>query len=1185
MRVSPSVAVAVCGLVSVMVTLTMRAQERVDFERQIQPILEQACYECHGPSKSRGKLRLHDGALALNGGASGPVIVPGHAADSILVQRILGQGDDDRMPLEKAPLSAEQIALITAWIDQGANWPGAAQTSTSTSGGTPAPQTASAGSATSASPSSTPATAAAAAGAANPGAGAPAGSPVGSAAPHADAAAADAHWAYVKPRRPSVPAATPAPWVRNPIDAFILARLNKEGIEPSGDAPKTTLLRRATLDLIGLPPTPQEIDAFLADTRPDAYERVVDRLLASPHYGEREARPWLDLARYADTNGFDKDNQRQAWAYRDWVIDAFNADMPFDQFTIEQIAGDMLPDATPAQKIATGFHRNTMTNIEGGVDPEEARYEMLVDRVNTTGTVWLGSTIACAQCHNHKYDPFSQKDYYRLMAFFESSAYTRKSAGSDGTHFVEDTLDLATPEQRQRRAAIEKDIATYEAALKKTTPALALAQAEWERGLRQAHARWTPLTPTSAKATGGAELTVNPDASISARGANPELTTYTIEVTAPMAGVTALRIEALPDPELPSGGPGRDPYGHFRMTGLSADVAPAGAPAGARAARASRPVVFRSIRVDDSVGKIQPEALLGRLPRLGELKDAAWTINAMRDETRLPRQAVLILDRPTTFVGGARFTIRLDFLEGTIGQGLGRFRVSATTLAKPETIVSIPAKLRPVLAIPAAQRTKPQADDLAAQFRGTTPRLTRQRDALTAARKALEEMRLPTAMVLRETPTFERPSTYLRQRGAFTSKGALTYAGLPSVLPRMPDSQPVNRLGLAHWLVDESNPLVARVAVNRLWEQVFGRGIVETSEDFGTQGAAPSHPDLLDWLATEFVARKWSQKAMLRLMVTSATYRQHSDIAPALLARDPYNRLLARGPRFRLEAEMIRDVVLGSSGLLSAKLHGPSVFPPQPDGIWNVAANSETWKTSEGEDRYRRGIYTFLRRTAPYPTMTALDATSREYCTVRRVRTDTPLQALALLNDEAYFEAARALALRLLQDDAAGQTVDARLTYGVRLVTARMPDERELARLRAFIARETAYYTAHVDEARLVLTDRPAAISDALDSVSAAADAASSTPAAPAQAASPTRRGAGAARRQAALASASASASSADGAQVREKRAAGAAAAGAAVIAVAPAPPALSDREAVERAVWTLTANVLLNLDEVLTKD
>ena len=978
----------------------------VDYDRDIRPVLEQYCYECHGRSKARARLRLHAPQLILKGGQSGPVVLAGQSGKSELFRRLIEPNDDDRMPLDMDPLPAETIARFRSWIDAGA----------------PMPE--------------------------------------GTAA---DAALIDEHWAYEKPERPAPPALKDPAWVRTPIDAFVLARLEQEGLTPSPDAARTTLLRRVSLDLTGLPPTPEDIDAFLADTSADAYEKVVDRLLASPHYGERWARPWLDLARYADSNGYEKDNRRQIWKFRDWVIDAFNADMPFDRFTVEQIAGDMLPAATEAQKIASGFHRNAMTNEEGGVDPEESRYETLVDRANTTATVWLGSTLACAQCHNHKYDPFSQKDYFRFLSFFASSDYDSRSFG-DGTRFHEPVLDLATPEQEAARRKLQVEIERLEQELKTATPAVREAQAQWEQAMRDAERAWTPLPAATAEASNGVTLKVLPDGSVRASGPNPALTSYTVTGTTQLAGITAVRLEALPDPSLPRGGPGRDAYGHFRITGLRLAAVPA---TGGEPQR----VAIDTLKVDEAASAFEPGVLLGLVPADGvERRRRSWAINAMRDGERLPRQAVLVAGAPFGRADGTRLAFTIDQFEGTIGQGLGRFRLSVTTSPTPLDGADLTPRVRRSLTIPPAERTEAQAEEVAVAFRAVSPTLAPVRDALAAARKALTDLQIPSTLVMTERASFERPSYELRERGSFAAKGERVYAATPEALHPLPDDQPVNRLGLARWLVDEDNPLVARVTVNRIWEQLFGRGLVETSEDFGTQGAAPSHPDLLDWLAAEFMAKGWSQKTLLRSIVLSSAYRQRSDVTPALVDRDPYNRLFARGPRFRMEAEMIRDASLAASGLLSRKMHGPSVFPLQPEGIWNIPFNPDKWVTSEGEDRYRRSLYTFWRRTSPYPSFMTFDATSREYCTVRRVRTNTPLQALTLLNDPAAFDMARALARRM----AGAGEARARAAFGVKLVLSREAGAPELDRLVALFEQEQAHYRERPDEAKQVAGDQAA---------------------------------------------------------------------------------------------------------------
>ncbi len=980
----------------------LRAQEKVDFTTQIAPILKEHCYECHGAEKGRGKLRLHTRELAMKGGSTGPLLEPGNSAGSYIIARLLGEGDEDRMPLDKDPLSDEQIALIKRWIDEGAEWPEEP-------------------------------------------------------APSGDAAASDKgyveHWAYVPPKAPPVPQVSRPDWIRTPIDAFVLARLDREGLKPSPEASRETLLRRVSLDLTGLPPTIEELDAFLHDTSPDAYERAVTRLLDSPHYGERWARLWLDLARYADTNGFEADNARSAWAWRDWVVQAFNDDMPFDQFTIEQLAGDMLPSPTRAQRIATGFHRNSMLNEEGGVDPMESRYEVLVDRVNTTATVWLGSTLACAQCHNHKYDPFSQKEYFQLMAFFATSTYVERPHGA-GTIYREPELDLATPEQEARRAAIQAKLDEAERALKDESPARQQAQAEWEQEQLALATRWTPLQPSHVSATNGVTLRTAEDATVVASGPNPEITVYTVTAPLPARGITGLRLEALLDESLPKGGPGRDPYGHFRITGIDVIT-------GTPTEKPGSTVAIRSGKADGAAYAFDAMALTSAADRTYTRKGQAWAIDAVRDGWRVPHQLVFTFAEPLDLPEGTPLTVRLRHEDGTLGQGLGRFRLSVTTTEEPEQIVAVPARARAWMRIPASERTEQQRAEVTSQFRGHSPLLAEERRVVKELREELGKLAIPTTLVMAETPSFERPSMTLYERGNFTSPGPLVYAATPSALPPMDETMPANRLGLARWLVSRNNPLTARVMVNRIWEALFGRGIVETSEDFGTMSSPPSHPELLDALAVQFMDGGWRIKPLLKSIVLSSTYRQSSNVSPDLLERDPYNTLLARGPRFRIEAEMVRDVALVASGRLSRKMGGPSVFPEQPDGIWDSPYNRARWIESEGEDRYRRSLYTFLKRTAPYPLFTTFDATSREYCTVRRVRTNTPLQALAALNDEGLFELAQALGRRMAEEG--GPTVDDRLTLGFRLVTSRTPTEAERARLRRFFEDARSHYTARHD--------------------------------------------------------------------------------------------------------------------------
>jgi hypothetical protein len=979
----------------------------VDFTRDIQPLLESRCHGCHGPKNPANGLRLDLRAGAMQGGESGPAIIPGNSEQSLIVRRLLGLDGQSRMPKTGDPLTPAQVALIRGWIDQGAHWPDSVATTSA-----------------SAQPGAEPST----------------------------------HWAYRPPARPPLPAVRDAAWVRTPIDRFVLARLEHERLAPSPEAPLEMLVRRVSLDLIGLPPSVREVDEVLTDAARDgtdaAYARLVDRLLASPHYGERWARPWLDLARYADSHGFEKDLPREMWKYRDWVIDALNRDMPFDRFTIEQLAGDMLPHATPEQIVASGFHRNAMTNEEGGIDPEEALYEVLVDRVNTTATVWLGTTLGCAQCHDHKYDPFTQKDYYRLMAFFASIDHQVRTFG-DGTRFFEPVIELPTPEQEARRKTIQAEIDRLNEQMTTATPALERNQTLWEQAMRlTASSDWTALTPASVAATGGVELIAAPDGSVTAAGPNPGETIYTIEAIAPLPRVTAIRVEALPDPSLPKGGPGRDPYGNFQLNGFEVEAAGVN-------------LAFNAIKADDSAGPASVETFFPRtLPRDASAP-RGWRIDASRQETRLPRQIVFTVDRPwaPSSAAAARLRIRLKHQGAAVGQSLGRFRVSVTGSDTPQRVVEIPARLRPVLDVAAADRSDQQRKDLAAFYGTVAESLKPVRDRIADLQKELKALGIPTALVMRERVSNERPSAYVRRRGSFMDKGEQVYAGVPQVLLPFRDDQKPDRLGLARWLVDERNPLTARVAVNRAWEQFFGRGIVETSEDFGTQGAPPSHPELLDWLATELVGGGWRMKALHKLIVMSATYRQSSVVPRALLERDPHNRLLARGSRFRIEAEMVRDVALAASGLLNRTIGGPSVFPPQPDGIWDIPYSNEKWITSEGEGRYRRGLYVFIRRSATYPSLIAFDATSREHCTVRRVRTNTPLQALTTLNDEVFFEAAKALAARVLHETPAPVTHERLAVYGFRLAATRTPARGEIERIVASYTRQLERFRKDPDAA------------------------------------------------------------------------------------------------------------------------
>ena len=750
--------------------------EPVDYARDIKPILEKHCYECHGLDTQESGLRLDTASLAIEGGYSGAAIVPGKSGESLLVKAITGGGDIKPMPYESEPLVAGDIELLRRWIDQGATHPADER-------------------------------------------------PLGQ-------SGTSQHWAFQPIRRPPLPRVKQAGWPRGAMDRFILAKLEAAGFEPSPEADRPTLIRRVMLDLVGLPPTWKDVERFVHDTRPDAYERLVDRLLASPSYGERWGRHWLDVARYADSDGYTVDGPRSIWKYRDWVVEALNRDLPFDRFTIEQLAGDLLPGATRRQMIATGFHRNTLINHEGGTDQEQFRVEAVVDRVNTTGVVFLGLTIGCARCHDHKFDPLTQQDFYRLFAFYNNCD--------------EPQLELPTPRQQQQQARLQGEIAQVD-------KRLAAHDAEWEAALND----WE-------------------------------------------AGLTDDARQKLPDP-----------------------------------------------------------------------------VKAVFDTPPDHRD---VAQRKTLLEASRKF--------------------DAKRKALVDQIAALKAKLpKPV-----------------------------------------------TTMILRRRA--EPRTTHILIRGDFLRPGKEVTPGTPAVLPSLnlpSDGRPLTRLDLARWLVHKDNPLTPRVTMNRLWQHYFGRGLVATENDFGTQGAPPTHPELLDWLAGEFVRRGWSLKAMHRLIVSSSTYRQSSDFRASLAEIDPRNKLLGRQSRLRLEAEAIRDSALAVAGTLSPKMGGPSVFPYQPDGVMGLAQVKRAWKMSPGEDRYRRTMYTFFWRSTPHPLLKMFDAPNAIMSCTRRDRSNTPLQSLTLLNDAEFVACARKLAAHILAEGPHSDT--GRITFAVRRCLAREPTKYETLRL------------------------------------------------------------------------------------------------------------------------------------------
>jgi hypothetical protein len=1130
------------GLLVAWTGIIFAADPPVDFNREIRPILAKKCFACHGPDEEHREagLRLDSLEGATKTLESGAVaIVAGDSAKSELVRRITSADDSERMPPAdtRITLTADQKALLKRWVEQGASF-----------------------------------------------------------APH---------WSFIKPKQPAIPDLGSGPPSASAIDHYIRQRLEAAGLKPAPAADGDAILRRLSLDLRGLPPTLDEAAAFAADTSPDAIERLADRYLADPAYGERWARMWLDLARYADSRGYGSDPLRpNIWRYRDWVIDAFNANQPFDQFTLDQLAGDLLPGATLEQQVATAFHRNTMTNTEGGTDDEEFRVAAVKDRADTTMQVWMGITLGCAKCHNHKYDPISQREYYSFFAIFNQTADSDKG---DDAPFI----SAPTREYNERVRLIDEQIAAVKQKLETPTPELAAEQAKWEESLL-VKANWQPLTPVELSSAGGATQKTQDDGSIIVSGENANQDTFTISAKTDLAGITALRLETLPDSSLPHGSAARSPAGDFRLTRFSATAQDANSPDAAATGRfvrvelpgnakmlslaevqifdgadniavkgtakqssvdyegeakraidgntnghyfeakstthtaseanpwwevdlggdrrierisvwnrtdggdaigsrlagykvvildAGRKVVWQqspadfpkpstdlavsgvaSIAFAEAFADYSPDGLsIASVIKTPADSKAGWGVGAQRDK---PHWAVFGAAAPLAAKTNTLLKIKLDFQGSEPQQTLGHFRLSATNDAAILNRLKVPAEVLAVVDTPAVNRSAEQQAKLAAHYRMLSPSLKPLRDQIAALEKSKPPM--PTVPVFQQLAADQERKTFIQIKGNFLTKGEEVSAGLPAAWHPLDEGVPRDRLGLARWIVHPDNPLTARVMVNRLWAQLFGVGIVETEEDFGIQGEQPSHPELLDWLAIDFMRREWDVKAMLRALVSSNTYRQSSRVTPESLAKDPRNRLLSRGPRFRLEAEMVRDQALAISGLLSHKLRGPSVYPPQPAGLWQAAFNGErTWTTSMGEDKYRRGLYTFWRRTIPYPSMTTFDATSREICAVRRIRTNTPLQAFVTLNDPVYVEASQALARRIFAEG--GATPAERAAFGLRLCLIRPPSESQIQSIVALYESELAHYQTDAAAAEQIATQPLGPLLAGMDPAEAAA--------------------------------------------------------------------------------------------------
>ena len=866
------------------------------------------------------------------------------------------------------------------------------------------------------------------------------------------------HWAFLAPKRPSVPDLANLQnksWAHTPIDNFILAEIEKRGLTPSAEASRETLIRRLNLDLIGLPPSPKEIDDFLADTSPNAYQKLVDRLLNSPHYGERWGRWWLDAARYADSNGFEKDLPRSIWPYRDWVINAFNKDLPFDQFTIEQLAGDLLPNPSLDQLVATGFLRNSMRNEEGGVDPEQFRVEGIIDRVDAVGKAFLGFTINCAQCHNHKFDPITQKEYYSFYAFLNS----------------DDEPEIEVPDENvmKKRSEILARIAKIEDELVAKTPDLPARMANWEKMSTPPNARWTVLEDTSVFASFGTKFDRLEDHSYVAKGDNSTANNYVVSAKTGLKGITGFRLELLTDPNLPRRGPGRSANGSFFVSELIVDAGPDGA------AEPAKKVVLTSATSDFSLPDFPVSNLID-----GDQK-THWSSDAGAGRRNVNRTIVFATKFPVRFNAGTKFKFQIvqkydESIALTGGKGnIGRFRISVTT-SKDPVADPLPEKVRRILAIPAGKRTKEEQHEVFGFYRTGVKEWA---DANNEIKEIMNEWPSgPTTIALspRNTPRITR----VFKRGDWKRPGDPVEPGTPASLHPFPANAPRNRLGLAGWIVDKNNPLTARVIVNRIWQQYFGVGLVTTPEDFGTRCEKPSHPELLDWLARELIENGWSIKHIHRLIVNSAVYRQSSKITQEAQEKDPSNIWLARAPRIRVEAEIIRDIALKASGLLEPKIGGPPVFPPIPDGVLNLGYGTPMrWDTATGNDRYRRALYTFWKRSVPYPSLLTFDAPNADFSCTRRIRSNTPLQALTTLNDRVFMEAAQGLALRVFKEGGADDR--SKTVYGFRLCTGRAPDDFELKQLLTLLEDQRKYFKGDTAAAVYVSSPDPNKLPENLD--------------------------------------------------------------------------------------------------------
>ena len=948
-------------------TYAVLAAERIDFNRDIRPILSEACFQCHGPDQNQRKANLRlDTAAGLRGeGEAAKVIVPGKPDDSELILRVLATDPAEQMPPADSgkTLTEAQKELLRRWIAEGAEYRG--------------------------------------------------------------------HWAYIAPVKPAVPMVPGNTFVRNHIDQFLLATMLSKGVQPSPATDPVTLVRRLSFDLTGLPPTPERVAAFVRDPSPAAYEALVDELLASPEYGERMAMAWLDQVRYADTNGYHGDNHEDRDLYRDWVIRSFNSNRPFNEFTTEQIAGDLLPNATADQRVASGYNRLLMTTREGGAQAKEYLAKYSADRVRNVSSVWMASTMGCCECHDHKFDPFSQRDFYQMAAFFAD--IQEVAVGEQpGTR-------IPTEQQSAQLTQLDQQLTAAREAAAAPQPHLAAAQLKWESQalaeLSQQPALWNTPEKMEAESLAGATLKTEDDRSILSTGENPAKDIYRVKFAPKTQTITGVKLEALQHPSLPGNGLSRS-NGNFVLTHIEISLLP-------QADAAPVPLKIASAVADFSQeGFPIAHAFDGGA-------ETGWAVSGHTQKAN--RKAVFLFEKAVEIPEGAQLQVVLKHESVYAAHNIGRFRLSTTTRPQPDLSDNLlPEPVIAALKISAEQRTADQMAVLAAHYRPLDPVVQKLEQAvaqLTEQRKQLEASFRTTLISMSGPPRMIR---VLPRGNWLDDTGEIVPGGAPSfLLANMVREQSTGtaeprgtRLDLARWLTAPDNPLVSRVFVNRLWKQTFGQGLVKSLEDFGSQGNWPSHPELLDWLALDFQEHNWDIKRTLKLMVMSGAYQQSSVVSEALQQSDPFNSLVARQGRFRHDAEVIRDNALLTSGLLRQTVGGPSVKPYQPPGYWSyLNFPMREWQNDSGDALYRRGLYTYWCRTFLHPSLKAFDAPTREECTVERARSNTPLQALALLNDPTYVEAARKLAERLLEHS---PEIGPRIEHAYQIVLSRPARPEEL---------------------------------------------------------------------------------------------------------------------------------------------